>query len=82
MKILTSAESQHRTSPKIIEFIVLHLVFGLTGVLHVVGGALLPALAVSASLRDNQSGLLFLCYFVGSAIGALLGARQQRDSVA
>jgi fucose permease len=51
---------------------VLHSVFLLTGVLHVVGGPLLPSLAATFHLRDNQSGLLFLVYFAGSSFGAAL----------
>ena len=51
---------------------VLHLVFALTGVLHAVGGALLPSLAASFHLNDSESGLLFLLYFAGTSLGALL----------
>ncbi len=51
---------------------VLHPVFALTGVLHAIGGALLPALALTFQLNDNDSGLLFLLYFAGSSLGALL----------
>jgi fucose permease len=50
---------------------VLHAVFALTGVLHAVGGALLPSLAVRFHLSDSTSGLLFLLYFAGTSIGAL-----------
>jgi MFS transporter, FHS family, glucose/mannose:H+ symporter len=51
---------------------VLHPVFALTGVLHVVGGALLPSLAARFHLSDSASGLLFLLYFAGTSLGALL----------
>ena len=51
---------------------VLHPVFALTGVLHAVGGALLPSLAVRFHLSDSTSGLLFLLYFAGTSLGALL----------
>jgi MFS transporter, FHS family, glucose/mannose:H+ symporter len=51
---------------------VLHVAFGLTGVLHAIGGALLPALAGSLGLSDSRSGALFLCYFLGTPLGAIL----------
>ena len=51
---------------------VLHPVFALTGVLHVVGGALLPSLTARFHLSDSDSGLLFLLYFAGTSVGALL----------
>jgi fucose permease len=51
---------------------VLHPVFALTGVIHVVGGALLPSLSARFHLNDTNSGLLFLFYFAGTSIGALL----------
>ena len=51
---------------------VLHPVFALTGVLHAVGGALLPSLAARFHLGDSTSGLLFLLYFAGTSLGALL----------
>ena len=51
---------------------VLHAAFGLTGVLHAIGGALLPALAGSLGLSDSRSGMLFLCYFLGTPLGAML----------
>ncbi|HEX8812980.1 MAG TPA: MFS transporter [Terracidiphilus sp.] len=50
---------------------VLHVAFGLTGVLHAIGGALLPALAASFGLSDSRSGALFLCYFLGTPLGAI-----------
>ena len=51
---------------------VLHPAFALTGVLHAVGGAILPSLAARFHLSDSTSGLLFLLYFAGTSIGALL----------
>jgi MFS transporter, FHS family, glucose/mannose:H+ symporter len=51
---------------------VLHAAFGLTGVLHAIGGALLPALAGGLGLSDSRSGALFLCYFLGTTLGALM----------
>jgi MFS transporter, FHS family, glucose/mannose:H+ symporter len=51
---------------------VLHPVFALTGVLHVVGGALVPSIAARFHLSDSTSGLLFLLYFAGTSLGALL----------
>jgi MFS transporter, FHS family, glucose/mannose:H+ symporter len=51
---------------------ILHPVFALTGVLHAVGGALLPSLAARFHLSDSTSGLLFLLYFAGTSLGALL----------
>jgi fucose permease len=76
MKNTTAVEAQTEALPRATEWIVLHLVFALTGMLHVVSGALLPAIAAAESLRDNQSGMLFLCYFLGSAIGAMLCIRR------
>ncbi len=51
---------------------VLHPVFALTGVLHAVGGPLLPSLAATFHLNDSRSGLLFMLYFGGTSLGALL----------
>jgi fucose permease len=50
---------------------VLHASFALTGVLHAIGGALLPSIALASHLSDKQSGVLFLLYFIGTAGGAL-----------
>jgi MFS transporter, FHS family, glucose/mannose:H+ symporter len=52
--------------------LLLHPVFALTGVLHAIGGTLLPSLAAAFHLTDSQSGMLFLLYFAGSSLGALL----------
>jgi FHS family glucose/mannose:H+ symporter-like MFS transporter len=54
--------------------VVLHAAFGMTGVLHAIGGALLPAIATGLGLTDSRSGTLFLCYYIGSPLGALLCA--------
>ena len=59
-------------SPSVRTLAVLHPVFALTGVLHAVGGALLPSIAIRFHLSDTASGLLFLLYFAGTSIGALL----------
>lgn len=50
---------------------VLHAGFALTGVLHAIGGALLPSITQTFRLSDKQSGLLFFLYFLGTALGAL-----------
>lgn len=55
---------------------VLHPVFALTGVLHAVGGALVPSIAARFHLSDSTSGLLFLLYFGGTSIGALMCRRR------
>lgn len=51
---------------------VLHPVFALTGILHAIGGALLPSIATTLHLSDARSGALFLSYFAGTSAGALL----------
>ena len=58
---------------------VLHAAFALTGVAHAIGGALLPALAASLGLTDSRSGILFLCYYLGTSAGALCVARCVRS---
>lgn len=60
----------------------LHPVFALTGVIHAIGGALLPSLARTFHLTDSQSGLLFFLYFAGSSIGALLCRRSYARTMA
>lgn len=52
--------------------LILHAVFAVTGIAHVIGGALMPSLSATFQLNDGQAGTLFLLYFGGSAIGALL----------
>ncbi|HUN84936.1 MAG TPA: MFS transporter [Terracidiphilus sp.] len=51
---------------------VLHPAFALTGVMHAIGGPLMPSLATAFHLNDNQAGVLFLLYFGGTSLGALL----------
>src|SRR5579872_5276742 len=55
---------------------VLHPVFALTGVMHAAGGALVPSIAARFHLSDSTSGLLFLLYFGGTSIGALMCRRR------
>lgn len=55
--------------------LLLHPVFALTAVLHIIGGAVLPSLSTRYHLSDADSGLLFLLYFAGTSIGALLCRR-------
>ena len=51
---------------------VLHPLFALTGVLHAAGGSLVPSLALRFQLNDSDAGILFLLYYAGTSIGALL----------
>lgn len=51
---------------------VLHPVFAVTGMAHVVGGAVMPSLAAAFHMTDSQAGTIFLLYFGGSALGAFL----------
>lgn len=73
--------SYHRSSP-ISSFAVLHPVFLLTGILHAIGGPLLPSLALTFGLSDSQSGLLFLLYFAGTSLGAVLCAGRYTSAMA
>lgn len=50
---------------------VLHPVFALTGIVLAIHGPLMPSLAATFHLNDNQSGLLFLLFFSGCPLGAL-----------
>ena len=54
---------------------VLHPLFALTGVVHCIGGPLLPSLAPAFHLNDSQAGFLFLAYYAGTSLGALLCGR-------
>jgi fucose permease len=54
---------------------VLHLVFALTGIVQAIGGSLLPSIATRFHLADRESGMLFLLYFAGASLGAILGCR-------
>lgn len=51
---------------------VLHPAFALTGVLHAISGPLMPSLAAGFHLNDSQTGFLFLLYFAGTSVGALV----------
>jgi FHS family glucose/mannose:H+ symporter-like MFS transporter len=62
---MASAPSDRRT------LAALHAAFALTGVLHAIGGALLPSIALTFHLGDSQAGLLASLYFVGTALGAI-----------
>src|SRR5665213_792346 len=46
--------------------------FAATGVGVALPGALLPVLAARWHLNDAQSGRLFLMFFIGTSVGALL----------
>jgi FHS family glucose/mannose:H+ symporter-like MFS transporter len=61
---------------------VLHPAFALTGVLHAMGGPLLPSLAHAFRLSDERSGSLFLFYFAGTSLGALLCRRNYARLIA
>jgi fucose permease len=61
---------------------VLHPSFALTGVLQAIGGALLPSLASTFHLKDNQSGVLFLLYFAGTSLGAFFCRGNYARSIA
>ncbi|HEV2325546.1 MAG TPA: MFS transporter [Terracidiphilus sp.] len=52
--------------------LVLYPAFALTGIGDAITGPLLPALARTFHLSDNQSGLLVFCAFAGMASGAFL----------
>ena len=60
---------------------VLHPAFALTGVVHAIGGPLLPSLASTFNLGDSQSGFLFLAYYLGTSVGALLCASNHARSI-
>jgi MFS transporter, FHS family, glucose/mannose:H+ symporter len=63
------SDSRHSPAQRLT---LLHPVFLLTGILHAIGGPLLPTVAATFHLSDGQSGFLFLLYFAGSSLGALL----------
>ena len=60
---------------------VLHPAFALTGVFHAIGGPLLPSLAAQFHLTDVESGTLFLAYYAGTSLGALLCGRNYARSI-
>lgn len=55
-----------------VEGAVLYLGFAATGVGLALPGILLPALMQAWKLQDSKAGLLFLCAWCGSSVGALL----------
>ena len=61
---------------------VLHPAFALTGVLHAMGGPLLPSLAHAFRLSDARSGSLFPFYFAGTSLGALICRRNYARLIA
>jgi MFS transporter, FHS family, glucose/mannose:H+ symporter len=71
--------SASRTPARILP--VLHPVFALTGVFHAIGGPLLPSLAAQFHLTDVESGTLFLAYYAGTSLGALLCGRNYARSI-
>jgi MFS transporter, FHS family, glucose/mannose:H+ symporter len=60
---------------------VLHPAFALTGVFHAIGGPLLPSLAAQFHLTDVESGTLFLAYYAGTSLGALVCGRNYARSI-
>ncbi len=63
-------DTPHRSNG--LSLAVLHTVFALTGVIHAIGGSLLPSLASFFQLSDSQSGSLLTTYFAATSLGALL----------
>jgi fucose permease len=61
---------------------VLHPVFALTGIVHAISGPLMPSLAPAFHLNDSESGLLFLLYFGGTSLGALISRRDYARTMA
>lgn len=61
---------------------IIYLIFTATGTAIVLPGTLLPSLLVRWSLTDQQAGLLFLFFFIGSSTGALLSRGRLYYSVA
>ncbi len=61
---------------------VLHPAFALTGIVHAIGGPLLPSLAAAFHLGDSQCGFLFMSYFAGTSLGALLVFRNYARTMA
>ena len=61
--------------------VVLHPAFALTGVLHAIGGPLLPSLSAAFHLTDSESGFVFLAYYAGTSLGALLCRRNYSRSI-
>jgi len=61
---------------------VLYAAFTATGVALVLPGALLPVLLVRWSLSDEQAGLLFFLFFLGSMCGAVVSRGSLPGSIA
>jgi len=61
---------------------VLYAAFTATGVALVLPGALLPVLLARWSLNDEQAGLLFFLFFMGSMSGAVLSRGPLPRSIA
>jgi FHS family glucose/mannose:H+ symporter-like MFS transporter len=61
---------------------VLYAAFTATGVALVLPGALLPVLLSRWSLSDQQAGLLFFLFFMGSMSGAVLSRGSLPSSIA
>jgi FHS family glucose/mannose:H+ symporter-like MFS transporter len=62
--------------------VLLHPAMALTGVGCAITGPLLPALARSFHLNDDQSGLLVFCIYAGMTAGALLCRRHHARLIA
>ena len=62
--------------------VLLHPAMALTGVGCAITGPLLPALARSFHLSDDQSGLLVFCIYAGMTAGALLCRRRYARLIA
>lgn len=60
---------------------ILHPVFALTGLVHAIGGPLLPSLTSGFQLTDSRSGGLFFAYYAGTSLGALLCGRNYTRSL-
>lgn len=67
---------------KLRTLLVLHPIFALTGIVQAIGGPLMPSLAAAHRLNDNQSGLLFFCYFAGTSLGAFFVRGNYARSIA
>lgn len=72
---MTTVQGGNRSRSGVGTFAVLHPAFALTGVMHAIGGALLPSVSSTFQLTDAQSGSLFFSYFLGTSLGALFCVR-------
>ena len=73
---MTIGQRGNRSRSGVGTFAVLHPAFALTGVMHAIGGALLPSVSSTFQLTDAQSGSLFSWYFFGTSLGALFCVRR------